>query len=109
MCRCDPKSNDSALDPDGDRMHNGSEYTADTNPQDTDSLLRLNLIYPDWGGVRIEWQGGIQAAQWLESSGSVTGVWNTIFAVPPPTPGSNAVVIFDARPTRFYRIRAGRE
>jgi len=104
-----PKGDDAALDPDGDGMNNAAEYSAGTNPQDADSLLRLNRIYPDWGGVRIEWQGGIEAAQWLQSSSSITGIWNTIFAVPHPTLGTNAVIVFDPRPIRFYRIRASRE
>jgi hypothetical protein len=104
------KEDDSALDSDHDTMKNSAEYMADTDPQDADSRLRLNRIYPERGGMRLEWQGGIQAAQWLESSGDLeSDDWDTLFAVPPPTPTNNAVIVFDSRPIRLYRVRAARE
>jgi hypothetical protein len=103
-------TNDASLNPDGDPHDNLSEFTADTDPNDATSHLKLLAIAPLWGGTRLDWQGGRDSYQWLESCSNLTSNdWRTIFVIPPPTPTNNAVIVFDARPTQFYRVRVERE
>ena len=105
------RSNDAALNPDGDAHNNLGEYAADTNPRDSNSILRLLHVGEAWGGARLDWQGGVDSTQWLEWNTDLcdTNGWAGIAAFPPPTPETNAVVIFGITNTpAFYRIRAER-
>lgn len=108
----DPLSDDAGQDPDADTMHNGGEYVADTNPQDPQSVLSVINIALEFGGIRIDWKGGQAAWQFLECRTdlvSTTEQWEAIFAVPPPTPITNAIIDLGAtNETLFYRVRAER-
>lgn len=107
----DWETDDSMLDPDLDGMDNLSEYLADTDPFDDQSFLGLLNISELWGGWRVDWKGGTDAWQMLDySSGlSVSDVWHTAIAFPPPTPVTNAVVVFGIEATdTVFRVRAQR-
>ncbi len=103
----------SAADPDGDGMPNLFEYLADTNPTNALSVLRLSRIVPETNGVRLEWQGGVAAKQFLERSRSLSFAennWLTLFTNNPPTPlQTNLFDLFGTNRALFYRIRAVRE
>ena len=101
---------DSGLDADGDLFVNLSEYSADTDPQDVSSLLRVNYVGDEWGGRRVEWQGGVNAWQTIERSATLgdDAEWKLLWHREPPTPVSNAVIIFQSAERQFYRVRAGR-
>lgn len=103
-------TNDAALNPDGDPHDNLSEFTADTDPQDSNSVLQLLSIGESWGGIRLDWKGGREAVQYLETSPSLSPAdWTPIYALPPPTPITNAVIVFGVtNPATFYRIRVER-
>ena len=104
-------TNDAAFDPDGDRMPNLGEYGSDTHPRNADSVLRIEHVAPQLGGIRIDWKGGRQAWQFLECRPDLTtgAPWTPILAVPPPTPLTNAIIDLGAtNRTLFYRIRAER-
>ena len=105
------RSNDASLNPDGDAHDNLCEYAADTDPHDSNSVLRLLSVEEVWDGTRLDWQGGVDSRQWLEWNTDLldTSNWVGITGFPPPTPETNAVVIFGItnRPA-FYRIRAER-
>ena len=103
---------DQTGDPDFDGMNNGGEYVADTDPHDGESVLSVIGIDEQAGGIRLDWKGGQDAWQFLECRSdlvSTTDQWTAIFAVPPPTPLTNAIIDLGAtNRTLFYRIRAER-
>lgn len=76
-------------DPDGDRMPNLFEYVADTNPTNALSVLRSSRILAGANALRIDWQRGVQAWQFVERSDALAapGVpWAVICTNSPPTP-----------------------
>jgi len=104
-------TNDAAFDPDHDTANNLAEFTADTDPWDSNSVLRFLAIDEQWGGTRIDWKGGREAVQFLETSTDLLDpvTWTPIYALPPPTPITNAVIHFGVTNRAFfYRIRADR-
>ncbi len=105
-----PLRNDANGDRDQDALSNAGEYTADTDPQDAASVLALIGCTQQFGGTRIDWKGGRAAVQFLETSTDLLATnWTPIYALPPPTPLTNAVIDFGAtNQTLFYRIRAHR-
>jgi len=107
----DPLADDGAGDEDADSMSNSGEYAADTDPRNPDSVLRLLTVRPDMGGMRLEWKGGRHAWQFVETRNGLSGseAWTPVYALPPPTPATNAVIHFgNADPLQFYRIRVER-
>lgn len=84
---------------------------ADTNPADANSFLQVTGIYAVPGGVRVDWQGGMLATQFLQQRWSLetntTG--QDIFSNLPPTSLLNSRTIFyDANGSSLFRIRAQR-
>jgi len=104
-------SNDATLNPDGDPHDNLQEFTADTNPRDSNSVLRLVAVRAQWDGTRIAWKGGVSTWLFLEGNSDLTRKdgWEQIVAFPPPQSVTNGVILFGPPPVRFYRIRATRE
>lgn len=89
-------------------------YIADTNPTNALSVLRLSHIIPEANGLRLEWQGGERAWQFLERTNTLTSTanrWITIFTNPPPTLLSTNFLddILGTNRPLFYRVRAVRE
>jgi hypothetical protein len=88
------------------------EYVADTDPTNPVSVLSFLRIGPQAGGTRLDWKGGTGAWQFLEYRESLLGTdcWVGLFALPPPTPLTNAIIDLGAtNRALFYRIRAERE
>jgi hypothetical protein len=106
----DPRSDDSGQDADSDTMNNGGEYAADTDPRNPESLLSILDTFPQLGGIRVDWKGGEDAWQFLECSADlISNQWDSVLAIPPPTPVTNAVIDFGmTNQAIFYRIRAVR-
>jgi len=107
----DAFTNDAALNPDGDPHNNLQEFSADTDPHDSNSVLRFLFLGEQLGGTRLDWQGGRDAWQFLETSTDLLDPsgWKAIYALPSPTPITNAVIHFGVtNRTYFYRIRAER-
>ena len=100
-------------DGDGDGIPNLSEYLADTIPTNALSVLRFSRIVPEANGVRLEWQGGVAARQFLERSrsfGTAGDNWLTLFTNNPPTPlQTNLFDLLGTNRALFYRVRAVRE
>jgi uncharacterized repeat protein (TIGR01451 family) len=99
-------------DPDGDGFSNLAEFIADTNPTNSASYLALTGIAPVAGGLRLDWQGGSAARQFLQSRFdlfSTNDAWLDVFSNQPPTPLINSVTNpFGTNPLQFFRIRATR-
>lgn len=77
--------------PDGDAFSNGDEYAADTLPQDSNSVLRVETSVVDGSSVELSWIGGVQATQYLESCNALTSntAWTVVATNLPPTAVSN--------------------
>ena len=104
-------SNDAALDPDIDRMNNLAEFTADTDPRDSNSVLRFLSVRQERGGFRLDWQGGRDAWQFLETTDDLLNKtnWMPLYGLPPPTPLTNSIIHFgNSNRNLFYRIRVER-
>jgi hypothetical protein len=86
---------------------------ADTNPTNAVSVLRLSRIVPEANGLRLEWQGGVAARQFLERSRSVGTAgtnWVSLFTNNPPTSlQRNLFDLISTNRALFYRVRAVRE
>jgi hypothetical protein len=97
-------------DPDVDAFTNSQEYTADTDPTDPNSCLRISGLQAGPGGVQIQWQGGIAATQYLQRANALTpGAWSTIFTNVPPTQISNTYTDAPgANSMRYYRLQVVR-
>ena len=97
-------------DPDHDGFNNRQEYMADTNPTNGASFLRMTSVSPSPDGLVIQWQGGIQATQFLQRCMDLgTNLWLDLATSAPPTPPvgrfTNAV---GGNDSQFYRIRVAR-
>lgn len=83
-------------DPDGDWVSNIREYLCDTTPTNAGSLLAITGIGVETNGIRVEWQGGNAAMQFLERCTDLTFTtepWRVIFTNNPPTaPRTNQTV-----------------
>jgi len=101
----DPKDSDT----DDDRMSDGNESAADTDPLDPDSWLGITGIAREEGDVRITWKGGQDVAQvleWRPDLHSVSDTWTAVRTVAPPTPITNSVAqSVSTNRVGFYRIR----
>ena len=108
----DPVVDDGSQDLDADHASNAGEYAADTDPHDADSQLRVFAVAPALGGIRLDWKGGREAWQFLECREQLAPTstpWTALFAVPPPTPLTNAIIDLGAtNAVLFYRIRVER-
>ena len=79
-----------------------------TEPLSALSFLSARL---EAGGMRLDWKGGRNAWQFLEvrETLSTNDDWRPIFAIPPPTPLTNAVIdLGGTSGAVFYRLRATR-
>ncbi len=104
----DANAPDSA-DPDGDGFNNLAEYTADTNPTNAASHLRITGVSFVPGGIAFQWQGGTQATQYLQCTFDLSAAapWTDVFTNLPPTVTPSGFTNASAtNVTQFYRLRA---
>lgn len=97
-------------DSDGDGFTDFQEFIADTNPTNALSYLHFTSATRTPSGLVLNWQGGINATQFIERINNLTtNNWQRIFTNLPPTPISGSYT--DApgtNATQFYRIKATR-
>ncbi len=101
-----------AADDDGDGLPNRSEYESDTDPASSNSVLAITGIRSQAEGVWLEWKGGVNALQVLESRhdlGDGVEPWIPLETNHPPTlTATNWFHPDVSAASRYYRIRAGR-
>lgn len=108
-----PTNDAGAFYDEGDGVPGWQEYEADTDPTNSDSVLALIGVRREAGGMRLEWKGGRQAAQYIQRGtelGSTGAVW-TSFHTNNVLPTSITNMAIDTRATNgvlFYRIKAER-
>jgi hypothetical protein len=98
-------------DPDGDGFNNLAEYTADTNPTNALSNLRVTGVTLVPAGVAIQWRGGTLATQFLQRSFSLgpASSWQDLFTNLPPTPSPSSFTnSAGTSDVQFYRLRVTR-
>lgn len=99
-------------DSDGDGTTNFQEYVADTDPTDRESTLRLTRVLLDGGELRVEWQGGRNAIQFLERNADsmlAPSGWSVVSTAVPPTPlRTNVADAVSGNKVLYYRVRAER-
>ena len=103
-------SNSPLVDFDGDGLSDVGEYTADTIPTDSNSVLRVLQITTNAAGFSLQWQGGVVSTQYLEKAISLLppfNLWSAIFTNLPPTSITNIVIDVDTSTNNraYYRIR----
>ena len=100
---------DAEEDQDDDNMVALHEYIADTDPFDANSFLGIIAISNLLTGESIEWQGGVNAIQYLDWAPTINGPWTCILTNTPPTPVTNNYNnILVTYTNGFYRVRAVR-
>jgi hypothetical protein len=95
-------------DPDNDGFNNLAEYTADTNPTNAASHLRITAINFVPAGIAFQWQGGTQATQYLQRTFGLSAAtsWTDIFTNLPPTANPTGFTnVPTTNATEFYRLR----
>lgn len=96
---------------DGDAHDNLAEYLADTHPLDANSLLGITALTFSNSWVEVEWQGGRDCVQYLESTTNLAlfGSWQTLMTNLPPTAPIESWAHTDPNTSaRFYRLRVVR-
>jgi len=102
-------TNPADADTDDDGLDDGDELIADTDPCDAGSVLWITNICPAGAWVRLDWQGGLQATQWLETTMCLTNDdWSAIFTNLPPTSSEESVIYLGTNKQGIFRIKAGR-
>ena len=85
--------------------------TADTDPLDGTSYLRITGISLLPGGVKLDWQGGVHATQYLQRNFELggTNIWRDLLTNLPPTPISGSYTDWLATNVlQFYRMKTER-
>jgi hypothetical protein len=94
--------------PDGDAFSNADEYAADTDAQDSNSVLRVESLAVDHSSVELSWIGGVQATQYVETCSALTSnsIWTVVATNLPPTAVSNFWSMPIEPPSALFRIKA---
>jgi len=94
---------------DGDHASNYAEYLAGTDPVSALSALRLTSIVRSNQAIRLQWNGGVSATQYLERATSLSpgSQWLGILTNYPPTPITNQFLDVSGAgvSNRIYRLR----
>ncbi|MEI6562857.1 MAG: protease pro-enzyme activation domain-containing protein [bacterium] len=105
-------NSEALADQDQDGMPTWAEWLSDTDPTNKYSVLSVVGFSGDENGIKVEWQGGEMATQFLERCMDLSaagGIWDTLFTNLPPTATlTNVVDAGRTNPILFYRIRAER-
>ena len=96
---------DALLDADADRLTNLQEYTAGTDPHDTESGLKLELIRLPNGMLRVSFEGVQGRSYSLQASLALDQEWETLRSFSPKTSEKVSRTISPRiSPERFFRL-----
>ena len=103
---------DAALDADGDGSSNQEEYLAGTDPQDAQSLLRIDAIdLSQADGISLRFTAMSNKTYTVQSCASITDASWTRLADVPAAPTNRTVLVNDpvkSENPRFYRVITAR-
>lgn len=102
----DPLAASPTADSDNDGVNNLNEQGADTNPTQSSSVLKLLSANVAGGQVTLQWQGGVNAKQFVQTATSPTGSWTDIHTNLPPTALTNSALLPAPASAAYFRIRA---
>jgi hypothetical protein len=96
---------DAAMDADGDTMSNWAEYVAGTDPTDSSSYLKIDLMGVG-GGAAIEFPAVSNKTYRIDYTDALgSSPWSTLASVPARATNRLAVIMdFNATTNRFYRL-----
>lgn len=103
----DPLIAEPAADNDHDNADNTNEQGADTDPKVRDSVLQLLSASLNGGSLTLEWKGGVNARQVVQTATSLSESWTDIFTNEPPTAITNSLSITAPESQSYFRIKAG--
>ena len=86
-------------------------YFADANPTNAQSYLRFIGVSNTENGIALNWAGGVQSTQYVESLITLDNntKWQTIFTNSPPTQVTNSIYCqISTNGSVFFRLRATR-
>jgi len=97
---------DSLLDPDGDGYTSLEEYFADTDPQDSESYLRLLDARIVNGRVQLEWSGGEATSPYASPRPGSGAAWQRLPGMPEGSGTRSIESDAGDSGSGFYRIQA---
>jgi hypothetical protein len=107
----DPAISGADADPDADGHTNAQEFTADTNPRDPDSVLKIVALTATTGNppsLEIQFNAVSTRNYTLQSrADSPVGVWENLQQIPAPTQAGVVTVTVPAATgsdARWYRV-----
>ena len=106
-----PTNTNPVSDNDNDGDNDLKEYYCDTDPNDSNSVLKIMQVQSQTSAVSMCWQGGVHARQWIEYRKdlcSTTEQWSTIYTNAPPTALTNVIPIAQGASQGVYRVKAHR-
>jgi len=86
----DPLVADASNDDDLDGASNLVEQGADTDPLSDESVLKLIGVEASDSLLTLTWQGGVNARQVIQITGSLDGGWTNLYTNLPPTELTNS-------------------
>ncbi|MDD4873217.1 MAG: immune inhibitor A [Kiritimatiellae bacterium] len=108
-----PTNEAGTLYDEGDGIPAWQEYIADTDPTNKQSILALVGIRPEAGNIRIEWEGGLLATQYIQictNLCSASALWQSIYTNGVlPTLVTNFFIDYGrTNPILYYRVKTVR-
>ena len=91
-------------DTDSDGHPAWMEWLADTDPTNTQSVLKMTSLIWTNGITEVSWRGGVARTQVVEHAVFPSGPWQPLQTNLPPTPVSNRRLHAPLSPAGFYRI-----
>ena len=101
----DPTNAVAEIDSDGDGLDNLSEYSAGTNPQDSASVMKLDIVAQTNGAMVINWPSAtFRNYDVLRSTNLLSNEWEIVSSNLSATAPVNQAIVSTDTNNAFYRI-----